>query len=400
MVSDPRAKIHNIVSGSTVDNLVQAHSIEGGVHFHQPGPWRPVEGAEYVRQVRKLAPEVLQGREEELAALAKFATEPELPGWYQWWKAPAWAGKSALLASFVVNPPEGVRIVSFFVNARQRGEDDRGGYVAAVLEQLAEIVDDRPPPQGGSALERHLQGMLHAAAKRCVDDGMRLILVVDGLDEDRGADDYSIAGLLPDEQVAGIRVVVSGRPNRPIPSDVPSRHPLHDTKIVRMLTPSPVAKVVRDDMQRELRKLLRGGPLEKDILGFTTAARGGLNARDLAELTNTDLSDVESCLDTVIGRTFSARSAHWRDSEVLVLAHKELLAAATEAFKPPELAHYRERLHEWADRYRNGGWPEDTPEYVLRGYFRMLNDNHDLERMINHATDLRRQNLLRDPVPR
>ena len=46
--------------------------------------------------------------------------------------------------------------------------------------------------------------------------GGRLVLVVDGLDEDRGVttgpDAHSIAGLLPADPPAGMRVIVAGRP--------------------------------------------------------------------------------------------------------------------------------------------------------------------------------------------
>ena len=58
------------------------------------------------------------------------------------------------------------------------------------------------------------------------------MLVVDGLDEDRGVttgpDAHSIAGLLPADPPAGMRVIVAGRPNPPVPDDVPDWHPLRD----------------------------------------------------------------------------------------------------------------------------------------------------------------------------
>ncbi|MDQ3790676.1 MAG: hypothetical protein M3422_26010, partial [Actinomycetota bacterium] len=51
------------------------------------------------------------------------------------------------------------------------------------------------------------------------------------------------------------------------------------------------------------------------------------------------------------------------------------------------LSRYRECLHRWADRYRAAGWPPDTPEYLLRGYFRMLVATGDLERMVVLTAD-------------
>jgi hypothetical protein len=46
-----------------------------------------------------------------------------------WWQAQAWAGKSALLSTFVLHPPAGVRVVAFFITARGdgRGRPARAG---------------------------------------------------------------------------------------------------------------------------------------------------------------------------------------------------------------------------------------------------------------------------------
>ena len=82
--------------------------------------------------------------------------------------------------------------------------------------------------------------MLTQAAEKC----QRLVLVVDGLDEDRGVttgpDAYSIAALLPARPPAGLRVIVAGRPDPPVPADVPDDHPLRDPGIVRVLASVPL----------------------------------------------------------------------------------------------------------------------------------------------------------------
>jgi hypothetical protein len=76
----------------------------------------------YLQQVRRIALGELLGREAELTELARFCTVSD-GGSYAWWRAPAWAGKSALLSSFVLDPPAGVRVVSFFITARLAGQD-------------------------------------------------------------------------------------------------------------------------------------------------------------------------------------------------------------------------------------------------------------------------------------
>ena len=45
------------------------------------------------------------------------------------------------------------------------------------------------------------------------------------------------------------------------------------------------------------------------------------------------------------------------------------------------LAGYHDRLHAWAAAYRARGWPPETPEYLLDGYFRLLATLGDLPRM-------------------
>ena len=115
-------------------------------------------------------------------------------------------------------------------------------------------------------------------------------MVVDGLDEDRGVttgpDAHSIAALLPHDPPAGMRVVVAGRPDPPIPDDVPGWHRLREPGIIRPLSPSAYAQDIRMLAQQELRRLLRGTPVEQDLLGLLTTARGGLSeaeARLLSE---------------------------------------------------------------------------------------------------------------------
>ncbi|GGS32103.1 hypothetical protein AB0E75_27970 [Streptomyces griseoviridis] len=61
------------------------------------------------------------------------------------------------------------------------------------------------------------------------------MLVVDGLDEDRGVtagpDAHSIATLLPRVPPYGMRVIVAGRPYPPVPGDVHADQPLRSTRM-------------------------------------------------------------------------------------------------------------------------------------------------------------------------
>lgn len=347
----------------------------------------PVRSA-YWEQVRRIAPPELVGRESELTELAAFCCADSGPA-YAWWRAGAWAGKTALLAWFALRPPTGVRIVPFFVTARLGAQNDVTAYVDVVLEQLAELAGETLPAHLTDATrEAHLLHLYGAAARACAARGERLVLLVDGLDEDRGVttgpDAHSIASLLPARPDPPMRVLVAGRLDPPLPGDVPAGHPLHDPATVRTLAPSPYAQAVRTEAERELKQLIAAGGLEHDLLALVTAAGGGLTAADLTALTGAVPYRVQDTLRTRAGRTFAARAGEY------LLGHEELQRQAVEMLGEEELGRCRERLHGWADAWRERGWPEETPRYLLHGYFRMLRARKDLPRLVACVVDLSR----------
>ncbi|WP_019070689.1 hypothetical protein [Streptomyces hokutonensis] len=247
----------------------------------------PVVRSAYLHQVRLIAPQVLYDRERELSELAQFCSGPG-PGAYGWWRAAAWAGKSALMSWFVLHPPPGVRVVSFFVTARYAGQSDRVAFTDVVLEQLAELLEQPMLAYLTEATrDAHFRALLQDAAALCQDRDERLVLIVDGLDEDRGVvagpDAHSIAALLPADPLSGMRIVVAGRPDPPLPADVPDDHPLRDESIVRELGSAASAQAVKRDAERELKRLLYGTAVEQDLLGLVTASGGGLSGVDLGQ---------------------------------------------------------------------------------------------------------------------
>lgn len=357
----------------------------------------------YWRQVRRIAPGLLLQREQELDELADFCTAPDSAS-YNWWRAPKWSGKTALMSWFALHPPPSVHIVPFFVTARYASQNDRDAFTEMVIGQLAGLLGEDLVSQylTDAAREPYLLDLLHRAAEMCGESGARLVLLVDGLDEDRGVttgpDAHSIAALLPDPLSCHLRVIVASRPNPPVPADVPKDHPLRDRSILRDLATSPHATAIQDDLERELRRLLHGTRLERDLLGLITAAGGGLSAADLADLTGADPWTVKSHLRTAAGRTFEPRGSRWRPeagNEVYILGHEELQSTAVEAYGSA-LADYRDRVHRWAERHRHQEWPAQTPEYLFNGYFGMLRADDDLDRMIPLAHDAARHERMLD----
>ncbi|MGW4423817.1 hypothetical protein, partial [Streptosporangium sp. NPDC004631] len=363
----------------------------------------PVARSAYLEQVEQIFPWRLEGRSAELAELAAFCSGEGGPG-YVWWQGLAWAGKSALMATLVLHPPAGARVVSFFITARYAGQSDRQAFLDVVLPQLAELLGQSLPPLlGASTQQGWFNRLLKEAARACAQAGERLVLVVDGLDEDLGVTvgpgAHSIAALLPPVVAEGLRVVVAGRPNPPVPSDVPVGHPLRDTRIVRVLTPSPAAQVIRDDAERELEHVLHGDAAGRELLGLLVAAGGGLSVEDLAELTESPMGVVRKWLHAVSGRTFTGRESQWRPgtgARVFVLAHEELHAAAVESLGAQTLSGCRDRIHAWAQGYRDRGWPAETPEYLLSGYHRMLLAAGDLVQLVECAIDQARLDRMLD----
>jgi hypothetical protein len=205
--------------------------------------------------------------------------------------------------------------------------------------------------------------LLHDAAAACERNKQRLVLLVDGLDEDQGVTSgsgaHSIAALLPAAPPPGVRVIVAGRPDPPVPNDVPQRHPLRGNRTVRPLSVSPYAQMVRDDAERELEDLLDDRGPGRKLLGLVTAAGGGLSRDDLVELSGQSPQMVDKTLRSVLGRTFHSRLNYWRSSapSVLVLAHEELQQSAARSLSRNELTECLDQVHEWADQYRQRSWP-------------------------------------------
>ncbi|MEV6304939.1 hypothetical protein AB0M02_36390 [Actinoplanes sp. NPDC051861] len=74
--------------------------------------------------------------------------------------------------------------------------------------------------------------------------------------------------------------------------------------------------------------------------------------------------------------------------------HEQLQHSAVEWLGPARLREYRRRLHDWADRHRDQQWRDGTPDYLLDGYFRMLRDDGELDRIVAWATDGHRHDRL------
>ncbi|MCX4749689.1 trypsin-like peptidase domain-containing protein [Kitasatospora sp. NBC_01287] len=363
------------------DELATLTALLGAGLTRLPDVVRPAAPPGLRALLHDLTPEHLDDRDAELADLAAFCagTEP-----YRRLQGPPWAGKTTLAAWFALHPPPGVVPVCFFVTSRQAGQADSAAFTEQLVRQLAAVAGVEPAPHATPAgRDQERRQLLHDAA--AATDGV-LLLVVDGLDEDRSSQG-SIAASLPERLPANVRVLVTSRPNPGIPQDVPGSHPLRDCPVTS-LTATAAARGLEHNARYELTRALDGDSLDREILGLLAAARGALNLADLRELTGREGFLVRARLDGPFGRILRARDGGY------LYAHDTLFTAALDAFGP-DLDPYRDRLHAWADRYRALGWPSGTPRYLLLTYPPMTIAAGDRTRATALAVDLARHTRLR-----
>ncbi|MFK0264191.1 hypothetical protein ACIQU1_23120 [Streptomyces angustmyceticus] len=382
--------------------------VTGDLNLGQRRP--PVLRSGYLHEVAQLAAARFEGRAAELAAMATFSTAPddaqEAQGAdadtaYWRWLAPAWSGKTALMAQFALHPPQSVDVLAFFITARAAGRSDRTAFLAALQGQLREYLSDADV---ACASQGQFLDALERAADRATAQGRRLVLLIDGLDEDTGVESassgYSIAALLPRVPPPGLRIVVAGRPNPPIPSDVLENHPLHSAHSNHLLAPSPAAQALRKAAERDLHALLTGGGPGREAACLIAAANGGLSAQDLADLMGEASAwEVEEVLGGSLGRSFQHRPAQWpapgeQPAHLFSFAHEELQQGALKRISRAALQGYRTRVHAATDAWREAGWPPDTPEYALVGYPQLLRNLADTTRLTALATDVVRHERL------
>ncbi|MEU5781311.1 hypothetical protein [Micromonospora lupini] len=219
--------------------------VQFGPHSRQYINYGPVVRSAYLAEVHRIAPADLLDRDAELARLAAFCTGDGRDA-YQRWEAAPRSGMTALLSWFVLHPPPGVRIVSYFVIAGRTEQDTRDAFVDVVLEQLVELTDGSMPGHLTRATqEAHLLGRYTDAAQACERRNERLVLVVDGLDARRNAS--GVATLLPDRLVGGMRVVLGTDLGWRAPAGLPPRHPLRGRTRPHLLPPfvSPAERARR-----------------------------------------------------------------------------------------------------------------------------------------------------------
>lgn len=357
----------------------------------------------------------LQGRGQEIAEMARFSVDPTR--FYLVWHADAWSGKTALMATFAAEPPAGVDVVAFFVNANDPGARGVEQYLASIIGQFEALLDGPPPDAPlaipGAALGRYMD-LLARCAQDAADDNRCLVLLVDGLDEDMSRTEtglLSITEALP-KSIPDLHVITATRPYENVLIALAADHPFRAAAAGRRLSASAHAADIRDRAAREIRDATMGPALEQqfsqDILGSMLAACDTLTIGDPCSLLGHDqggavtASAVRSQMQNQLQRTVRPRrrdefdaADQTGDQEAYEWSHQTLPQAVREALGSQVAEQYGAGLQRWADHQVESGWNRWTPAYMESGYVTLLTDNHDTDRLFALAVDASRHEWLR-----
>ena len=347
----------------------------------------------HIKIVRDLAPDPLEDREQEIEELETFVRGSE-DAWYAL-EASMVSGKTALMSSFALNPPDDVHIVSFFIRRIGGDGNDRESFALVMGAQLGNIlgceyIED--VSEGRRPVEFHK--LLRQAATACRSSAVpqTLVLVIDGLDEDSyfeksdGQDAKSILSMLPKCLPVGVKVITAARRNPRLPEDVQC-----DAKRkVVSLKPSPIAEKFINI--KDIEKFFRAS-MAVDIVAFLAACGDALTVKDLTKLLVMYRGrkilphDVSMYVDRSPGRILDSVDISDCNHEVVAyrVGHDLVMQAVIRMLDPDSfgegdeagdlrrlavirdnaLAPYRLTIREWVEECADRGWGCSTPSYVL-----------------------------------
>ena len=380
---------------------------------------------DHIEVLRELAPDRLEDRESEMTDLEAFVRSSD-DVWYAM-EADMVSGKTAVMASFALNPPDDVHMASFFIRRIGGDGSDRGSFAFVMSAQLAKILGhEYTEPVRDPAQHTEFRQLLRRAATACRSETTPrpLVLLIDGVDEDSyfenpdGADAKSILSLLPRRLPERVKIITASRPNPRLPEDV-----LCDAnRRIVSLKPSPIAEksINRKDM-----KTFFKSDVAVDIGAFLAACGGVLTVEDLRTLLimrghqRTLTWDVRAYVNRSPGRILTPIDVGFSGQEVLAyrLGHDVVTRAVIRELDPdsfgegdePEderwwvpirekaLAPYRAIIRDWVKKCASGGWGKSTPSYVLSGacFDLMLNDKKDDGFSVRVVLDQGRYNEMR-----
>ena len=345
--------------------------------------------ARHFEEIRELAPPCLKEREQELKKLNNFVFNSN-DSWCII-EGKIASGKTALLSTFVLNPPLNTDVVSYFIS-RNRHNNNWEEFARSTYAQLSQILNKGYTKTIGID-KTSLDILLSLTAKECNSDKKKkpLVIIIDGVDEDSyyehpdDAKTKSILSLLPTSPPEGVKVIISSRPSKSYLDKA-----LNGVDRIT-LTPSPVAAKFIN--RNEMKKFFRN-EYSVHIGAFIAASNGALTVQDLRKLINMKFNKVsigsktiEDCIEGNPGRMLVSTNVGFGGNEVLAyrLGHDAVMRAILREINPDkfgegnetdddkwwaelrrkELAPYRNVIIKWIRDRVKDGWNSTTPRFML-----------------------------------
>ena len=351
--------------------------------------------ADHMEVVRDLAPDPLEDREREIAELTVFVHGSQ-DTWYAM-EAGMISGKTALMSSFALNPPDGVHIVSFFTRRIGGDGNDWRSFSFVAGAQLAEILGDEYTERASdpASQDTEFRQLLRRASTACRSDKnpRPLVLLIDGVDEDSyyerpdAAAAKSILSLLPRHLPEGVKVMTASHPNPRPPEDIVCDSP----RRVVSLEASPIAQ--KKINQKDIENFLNS-KYGVDIGAFLAACGGSLTVDELRQLIArrrrldaVPSGDIKACVERSPGRILMRVNVGFGDRPIpsYTLGHDAVLRAVLRELSPDlfggdegvgdeawwaescerVLLPYYQDIRGWVKKCADRGWGCNTPNYLL-----------------------------------
>jgi tRNA-binding EMAP/Myf-like protein len=331
--------------------------------------------------------DVLPDRDRELADLERLVGR----GGYVAIVGGAYSGKSTLLAFFAANPPPDVDVVSFFVASPIR-RNTTSLFVRYVNGQLRHLVADTGPATPDTVGRiTDFERLWNAAVEQSQTKGRRLLLIVDGLDEQDNDDPYPpISSFLPPVTHEHVTVVVSCRPNpdsyvltRPHPFDEALTRAYRLERTERIAARRGLAEHELDGVLGRASGGRRTARVLYGALGVLGAATRPMDVRSVAQILCRGKRDpaYEGDVAAYLAQSNLVRCVSGvAKPKLYELGHETFYDAVS---KRIDLGGYCDMMWDWVAGYASRGWPTDTPRFILEEYPNML-DVDDLNELVTY----------------
>ena len=322
-----------------------------------------------------IVPTELLGREEELNELGELCKSDS--GYFAF-RGEAYSGKSALLSWFFMHPPANVWITGFFIVGYVHSRSTSDYFLEATQRQLFRLCEE--PYQDSFDLTELLKKTAAKASKK----GKKLVLIVDGLDEDKSEEreKWSILSRIPKEEIPNLIVILSCRYVPSLPEDL-RLGDIHCTEID--VKQSKFLKDCKNKIAEELEAFKKADDSTgRDVISLLAYAGGPLTEKDLLDIIRKKRQpeelypyQVTDIFKKSTSRTFRAVSQKSTplssdNSKAFTFAHKDIAEMAAQDFLDANNMRNEQLIDEWCDSYSRLGWPKGTPIYLLTDYLDLL----------------------------